>query len=109
MKIRGLLVLALAVSASLAVAVSASGRSGQAVEPIPEFTAEQLTAYTGANFPSWNGNIHNQRYSTLNQINARNVRNLKIVWHKRLFVPGQKLKAGQFGVMAAQSPVVYGG
>jgi quinohemoprotein ethanol dehydrogenase len=109
MKTRRLLALTLVGGASLGIAVSASARTDQAGPAIPAFTPQQLTEPSGENFVGWNGNIYNQRYSTLNQINASNVRNLKLVWHRRLVLPRQKLKIGQFGVLGAQSPVVYGG
>lgn len=103
-------VVALVGALGLAVALTASARDGAVGQtPVPAFTPGELTALPAENFIGWNGNILNQRYSSLNQINVSNVRNLKIQWHKRLAIRGQKYKPPAFGTLAEQSPVVYDG
>ena len=65
--------LALTVGVSLVVALAASAGQSAVPTPAPAFTAEDLVAPSGDNWLGYNGNIYNQRYSTLEQINARNV------------------------------------
>src|SRR5258708_598200 len=103
----------LSVLASLSVAslfvvfsVSAANRSGQVSAP-PAFTAGESTAFSGNNWIGYNGNAWNQRFSTLNQINSSNVNKLQIAFRSRLTIPGLKLKAGAFGLLSEQTPVVY--
>ena len=71
----------------LALLVAACGGSGgtvttnaNAVAPIamaPEFTADELEAEVGKNWLTNGGNLSNDRYSTLNEINTENVHELK--------------------------------
>jgi quinohemoprotein ethanol dehydrogenase len=108
MRVRRLAVLATCGVASLLVvlSVSASGRTGAVTAP-PAFTAAQITAFPGANWIGYNGNAFNQRFSSLNQITSNNVNKLTIAFRDRLTIPGLKLKAGAFGLLSEQTPVVY--
>jgi len=76
----------LAVTAGVVVAATASAsRSGpsraSAIPLTPAFTASQLAAHAGANWLSVQGDLENDRYSTLTQIKESNVKNLKLAWH----------------------------
>jgi quinohemoprotein ethanol dehydrogenase len=72
---------------ALAALVAACGGSGgtvttnaSAVAPIapaPAFTADELEAEVGKNWLTNGGNLSNDRYSTLNEINTENVHELK--------------------------------
>ena len=57
----------------------------------------------------WNGNVYNQRYSSLTDINVANVKRLKQAWARNLTLPGLKAKVGALGVFAEQQPIVYKG
>ena len=110
MRARHLSVLAMLGVASLVLvlAATAADRHGAATAP-PAFKASELTALSGDNWISYNGNAFNQRFSTLKQITASNVNTLKIAWRTRLNIAGLKLKAGAFGLLSEQSPVAYDG
>jgi quinohemoprotein ethanol dehydrogenase len=49
-----------------------------------DFAADRLVAPPTEHWPTNGGNLYNQRYSPLNQINAANVGELKGVWRARL-------------------------
>jgi quinohemoprotein ethanol dehydrogenase len=96
---------------SLAVAFAASAGS-KAVSPVPApaFTGAQLSALSGNDWLGYNGNVLNQRHSSLSQINARNVKNLRVAWSQRLQLPGTKVRRGQAAaVFAEMTPVAFGG
>jgi PQQ-dependent dehydrogenase (methanol/ethanol family) len=96
--------------ASLAVVVVAyAGGKATSPTPAPAFTADESTAYPGDDWIAWNGNIKNQRYSTLTEIDASNVSQLKVAWKTNLTIPGLKAKQGPLGVFAEQQPIVYKG
>ncbi len=104
----GLLATALvggATALSLALGASASER---AIEPVPAFTGSQLTATPKSDWPAPHGDILNQQYSALAQINKSNVKRLKIAWHTRVVIP-TKGKPNFTGVSAEGEPVVYKG
>ncbi len=111
MKLRRMPVLmAVAAAGSLAIGLLvASAGTSQTPAPSPAFSAAQLVEPSGDNWLGWNGNVYNQRYSTLNQIDATNVRQLKVAWSRRMVIPGLKVKPGPLGVFAEQQPVVYEG
>ena len=110
MRLRRLGVLAVVIAAgSLAAGYAATAGNQATPVPAPAFSASQLVAASGDDWVGWNGNVYNQRYSTLNDINASNVRNLKVAWARNLTIPGLKAKAGPLGVFAEQQPVVYQG
>jgi alcohol dehydrogenase (cytochrome c) len=105
---RGALAL-LCLAVALAVAVGATAGNNAVPTPAPAFTATELTIPSSDDWIGWNGNIYNQRYSSLSDINNSNVRNLKQAWARNLTIPGLKAKVGALGVFAEQQPVVYKG
>lgn len=113
MKRRRVLLVGLVAGAALALASAgaamrppdapkASAAAG--VAPVPAFSASELTAPAAANWPTVGGNIWNQRYSTLDQINSTNVSGLEQAWRVDLDGSGVKSKYSQ-----EASPVVYNG
>src|ERR1700733_8094647 len=50
----------------------------------PAFTAQQLTALPSVSWITNGGNLFNQRYSPLQQINRDNVRELRAQWRTHL-------------------------
>lgn len=111
MKLRRMSVLmAVAAVGSLAIGLLiASAGNKAAPVPSPAFTANDLVAASGDNWLGWNGNVFNQRYSSLTTVNTSNVKQLKVAWTKNLVIPGLKVKPGPLGVFAEQQPVVYEG
>ena len=67
---------------------AALARSAGAAQPVivaaPAFTATQLAAEPGKDWPTNGGNVLNQRYSPLQQINRDTVSGLKAVWRASL-------------------------
>ena len=71
--------LAAAVAVAL-VSVAGSGPERAEITPAPAWTAAQLDANPAENWISGNGNLKNQRFSALTQINASNVGTLRQAW-----------------------------
>src|SRR2546425_12762248 len=69
----------------------AIGRS-TVIVPAPAFTNTQLRSLPNGDWITNGGNIYNQRYSPLDQINTTNVPGLQAAWHTHLdnSRPGQK-------------------
>jgi quinohemoprotein ethanol dehydrogenase len=90
------------------VTVGASG--GQAIESsdqiakAPNFSAGDLTALPKDDWPTVGGNLYNERYSPLDQIDTSNVSQLKGVWRTHLRGSGVGAKYS-----AESQPVVYKG
>ena len=53
-------------------------------EDAPAFSAKQLTELPKENWTTNGGNVYNQRYSQLTEINTTNVENLKADWRTHL-------------------------
>src|SRR5579859_3197521 len=83
-------------------------QSRQAISPIPAFTNSDLASVPTTNWVGVHGNVFNQQYSGLNQINASTVKNLKIAWHSTVEIP-TKGKPNFTGVLAESEPDVYNG
>jgi quinohemoprotein ethanol dehydrogenase len=88
------LLLATAVVGLVAVSAAAAtpfGPTGQlAITPAPAFTPAEQYAFAGADWITTAGGLTDNRYSTLNQVNATNVSTLKVAWHTKLgFTPGK--------------------
>ncbi|WP_407271223.1 PQQ-binding-like beta-propeller repeat protein [Radiobacillus sp. PE A8.2] len=72
-------------------------------EVAPAFTSEQLQALPTNNWLTNGGNLSNQRYSPLDQVNTSNVANLKGEWVS-------KLESGlDFKFSGEASPIVFDG
>jgi alcohol dehydrogenase (cytochrome c) len=117
MGLKRVLPLGCAAALLLAASVSATplGRSaeghavaGTAAFPTnalaPAFTAADLSAVPGENWLTNGGNVSNNRFSSLNQINTSNVSQLKQAWHIHLDGSGKAAKYSAEG-----TPVVYNG
>ncbi len=84
-----------------------SGAAAQADDGIPlspAYSAQQLVAQPTRDWPGAGGNIYNQRFSPLDQINRDNVQGLKGVW--RTHLDGSGLEPKYSG---EASPVVHDG
>src|SRR3984957_19077933 len=65
-------------------ASSAARTTAQAIPLTPAFTAAQLSAHAGANWTQVQGDLENDRYSTLTSIKPSNVGKLTLAWHIHL-------------------------
>ena len=74
---------ALALGAAIAV-VAASTAPAQTIAKAPAFTAAELVRQPAQSWVTNGGNIYNQRYSALTQINRSNVAQVKAVWRTSL-------------------------
>ena len=90
------------VAAGLAVgsATAGSARSTASIQAAPAFSS-QLLSYPGADWMTTGGNLWNQHYSSLDQINTSNVQNLKLAWTQMIH--------GTTGAELEGSPLVYKG
>ena len=91
----------LGICAALGLLVSVAGHAQQTA---PVFEGSALVEPPTANWPTNGGNLYNQRYSPLTQIDRDNVANLKGVWRARLNGSGV---GAQFSGEA--QPIVYDG
>src|SRR5690349_12105837 len=94
---RSLCATSLAIAAALPLQVVA--QSGPS-----DFSAERLVAPPTDGWPTNGGNLYNQRYSPLRQVDASNVGRLKGVWRARL---GGSGAAPQYSGEA--QPIVHDG
>lgn len=74
------------------------------IRPAPPFSDSELTAWTARDWPTNGGNIFNQRYSSLRQVDRDNVAELKGVWRTHLRGSGLEPKYS-----GEATPVVYDG
>src|SRR4029079_19652683 len=89
------------------VTVAAGGTSPSGAEEIamaPNFSADDQTAAPTDDWPTAGGNLGNERYSPLSQIDTSNVSKLKGVWRTHLNGSGVGAKYS-----AESQPVVYKG
>ena len=109
----GVGIAALLLLAGLAVISGASAKSGgsekkAAISPIPAFSAGQVSAVPTTDWIGVHGNVGNQQYSALTQINKSTVKNLKIAWHSHVVIP-TKTKPNFTGVSAESEAIEYKG
>lgn len=91
--------------AALLLALSAIAvTAAEEITPAPAFTVEQLTALPTDNWITNGGNIANQRYAPLDQINRDNVANLKGVWRADLMESALEFKHNN-----QAQPLIYDG
>src|SRR5438445_5601279 len=77
------LLLIVAAPASARVGGSAAA-SATTITPAPAFTSADLQNSSGADWLTIGGNLSDERYSTLNQVNTANVGSLKVAWDTHL-------------------------
>ncbi len=70
----------------------------------PAFTADELKSLPRDGWITNGGNVYNQRYSPLKQINRDNVHELKAVWRGRLDGSGMEIQHS-----GEAQPIVYDG
>src|SRR5579875_902535 len=86
---------ALVLVAALAVAATASAKSTVSITAAPAWTAAQLAAPAGNDWLSTGGDLGNERYSTLTQINTSNASQLQEAWMTHLDGSGSAAKYSQ--------------
>jgi quinohemoprotein ethanol dehydrogenase len=69
---------------ALSVLAGAAARAADTITPAPAFTKQQLMALPKDAWITNGGNVYNQRYSPLTEINRDTVKNLKAVWRIHL-------------------------
>src|SRR3954447_19021740 len=90
---------------TVAAGVGASTvESADQIAAAPNFSATDLTALPEDNWPTAGGNLMNERYSPLDQINTSNVAQEKGVWRTHLKGSGVAAKYSE-----ESQPVVYKG
>ncbi|MEO6340818.1 MAG: PQQ-binding-like beta-propeller repeat protein [Caulobacteraceae bacterium] len=95
--------LALAVAAAMLAA--GPGRAADASEAIaasPAFSAKDLTALPTGQWITNGGNIFNQRYSPLTQLNRDNVKGLKGLWRTSMGSGANQGNSGQAQILVYQ-------
>ncbi len=65
----------------------------------PAFSAKDLTALPTDNWVTNGGNVYNQRYSPLDQINKSNVANVKALWRSGMASGGRQDHSGQAQIL----------
>jgi len=95
-------VIVAALAAALASSPASAQRAGHTASPA--FSPTELTAWPTSDWITNGGNIYNQRYSPLTQINRETVAGLKPVWRTGLNDSGT---ASKFSGQA--QPIVYNG
>jgi alcohol dehydrogenase (cytochrome c) len=81
--------------------------AGAQIKPAPAFTPQQLLAAPTTNWLTNGGNLYNQRYSPLQQINRDNVERLKAEWRLHLEGSGNNTKYSGQGQPIVLDGVIY--
>ncbi|MBV8079754.1 MAG: PQQ-binding-like beta-propeller repeat protein [Actinobacteria bacterium] len=76
----------LAVGTVAGVSSASRNSSKLAITPAPAYSADQLSAYAGTNWLSPNGDLANDRYSSLTQITPANVGKLQLAWTQQFML-----------------------
>jgi len=79
---------------------SSAGMAAVTIKPSPAFTPKQLTALPAENWITNGGNIFNQRYSPLDEINRDNVQDLKALWKAHMGTGGAPNNDGQAQILS---------
>ena len=82
-------------------------RTDSAIVASPAFSDKELTALPTSGWLKNGGNLFNQNYSPLTQINRQNVGNLKAVWRTHLDGSGLKPKYSGEGQPIVHEGVIY--
>lgn len=85
---------ALACACCIAIGLTPAGlmAQGPSIERAPAFEAEALLELPARNWITNGGNLYNQRYSTLDQINRDNIDDVRAVW--RVSLNGSGMEPG---------------
>jgi quinohemoprotein ethanol dehydrogenase len=78
-----------------------------AIKPAPAFTPAQLTALPTTNWITNGGNVFNQRYSPLKQLDRTNVKELRAVWRASLGGSGLGSQTSGQAQMLEYAGVLY--
>jgi quinohemoprotein ethanol dehydrogenase len=96
----GLFFAGAAAVALTATAAMAGSDSDSAITPAPAFKPAQLNALPTSGWITNGGNLYNQRYSPLTQINRDNVKGLKGLWRTSMGSGSGPGTAGQSQILA---------
>ena len=96
-----------AAAAALAAENSGNALAAPTIAAAPAFTPAQLTALPTTSWPTNGGNLFNQRYSPLKQLNRDNVKELKAVWRASLKGSGLDPKNSGQAQMLEYEGVLY--
>jgi quinohemoprotein ethanol dehydrogenase len=91
----------------LTVAVAVAGAALESQQPSPAFSARELSAPPRANWLKNGGNLFNQNYSPLTQINRDTVAGLKGVWRTHLNGSGVATKYSGEAQPVVHDGVIY--
>ncbi len=94
----------LALTVGMATAMAADA---PAITPAPAFTPAQLVQLPTTGWPTNGGNVFNQRYSPLKQLDRTTVKDLKAVWRASLRGSGLDRKNSGQAQMLAHEGVLY--
>jgi alcohol dehydrogenase (cytochrome c) len=89
------------------VSGDAVGAEATAITPSPAFTPAQLVQLPATGWLTNGGNLFNQRYSPLKQLDRGNVQELKAVWRASLKGSGLDRKTSGQAQMLAHEGVLY--
>jgi len=101
------LIAVLALGAATVGLAADNASSAQIITPSPAFTATQLVQLPTTSWPTNGGNLFNQRYSPLKQLNRDNVKELKAVWRASLNGSGLDPKHSGQAQMLEYEGVLY--
>jgi len=89
------------------IAAHAAEAPGANIAPAPAFTATQLVPPPRADWPTNGGNVLNQRYSALDEIDRKTVAGLKAVWRASLRGSGLDRKTSGQGQALEYGGTLY--
>jgi alcohol dehydrogenase (cytochrome c) len=95
-----------AAAISVALASGAHAASSSEIKAAPAFKPAQLTAHPTTGWLTNGGNLYNQRYSPLKQINVDNVKGLKALWRTGMGSGSGPGTAGQAQILSYEG-VIY--
>jgi len=99
---------AVALAAAFAVLGGANAAApDQAINPAPAFSGKELAALPTQGWLTNGGNLLNQRYSPLKEINKDNVKNLKAEWRASLNGSGLSPRSGNQAQPLVHDGVIY--
>ncbi len=94
-------------AALLSGAAAGTADEASGIAPSPAFTPDQLVQLPTSSWPTNGGNLYNQRYSPLTQLNRSTVKDVKAVWRASLSGSGLDPKtSGQAQILEWQG-VLY--
>ena len=94
-------------AAASVLVIGAPDAAEPAITPSPAFTPAELVQLPTTSWPTNGGNLYNQRYSPLTQLDRNTVKDLKAVWRASLSGSGLDPKASGQAQMLEWQGVLY--